>query len=683
MSSDENSSSKRTRASGEVLDFLLQEFDRNHNPSPEQRKEISDKTSMSEKAVRIWFQNRRAKLRKFERMSKLGNGKVRKSYGGSGLTTTNGVANGSTAFPATDSIHSSRSNSLSLHDYISPNHTGNLPIELNDNYCFIDCSSLSVGSWQRIKSGYHDETALRSNLVNLSPFTLNSTLVTVDLLVILSKKNSEINYFFLAISNNSKILFRIFYPISSILTCSLLDNNINKENNELRLSLSHQPKFSVYFFNGINSNSNQWSICEDFSEGQQVSQAFFSEGGTSIPHVLVGVKNSLQYLNSFILENNLSHLNQQQFVNQSNQNLTSSTSGPPITDYHHQPQIHLEDDNYNPQGNFQFTTDDLNNIWDDASSMTPSRSNNQTPLNNLLPPSSANSITANPPANNQNHHARNLGAPGLTGFSPLTNFDSAKSPSSITSTTSFQKPNNYDSSTKNYTQSNSAIQSKYHSHSNSLVNIPQSASELHTNQDSNEPYSEMFNANTPDFFSTFEGNTSPRHDVGGSHLANQYEEDDAYSTNSNNNSPSHFINQQNNTINNPLDHEIHAYTHQNNNNHSLSNPKNNPMIASQDVLSDSLNSHRRNNSDFDFNLGQSGINFNNNDSTSDTPLSSIDISSGLENHNADSNSGNPGNHSPTNNRNSKNIGVNNQDSGSAGNVSNANIDGFIDYASNP
>ncbi|ABN64891.2 regulatory protein [Scheffersomyces stipitis CBS 6054] len=287
MSSDENSttSNKRTRASGEALDFLLQEFEKNPNPSTEQRKDISSKTNMSEKAVRIWFQNRRAKLRKFERLNRL-------QTGGS-------------------SIHSSRSNSISNISPIHPNY-GNqaIPIEINEKYCFVDCTSLSVGSWQRIKSGYHDERSLRNNLINLSPFTINSVMTSVDLLVILSKKNCEINYFFSAISNNSKILFRIFYPISSVATCSLLDNNITKENSELRVSLTHQPKFSVYFFNGINSQANQWSICDDFSEGQQVSQAYTSEGGTSIPHVLVGIKSSLQYLNSFIADNNNSTYSQ-------------------------------------------------------------------------------------------------------------------------------------------------------------------------------------------------------------------------------------------------------------------------------------------------------------------------------------------------------------------------------------
>lgn len=372
MSSDEyGSSNKRTRASGEVLDYLLQEFENNHNPSPEQRKEISDKTNMTEKAVRIWFQNRRAKLRKFERMGRTG----------------------STSEPGkkyTSSIHSSRSNSINDVNRSPGNMytstSSSIPIEINEKYCFVDCSSLSVGSWQRIKSGQHEEALLRKNLVNLSPFTLNSVMSNVDLLVLLSMKNFEINYFFSAVSNNSKILFRIFYPISSILSCSLLDNNINKENNELRISLSHQPKFSVYFFNGVNSNSNQWSICDDFSEDQQVSLAYFNEGGSSIPHVLVGVKNSLQFLNSFILENN-------QMPHQS-------------SNYH--PHIQLNDPNSldnegQSTGNFQFTTEELT-MWNNndrsplggQSNPSPnSMASSNNPHTNLLPNEDDNLVSSN------------------------------------------------------------------------------------------------------------------------------------------------------------------------------------------------------------------------------------------------------------------------------------------------
>lgn len=314
--SDDNGS-KRTRASGEVLDFLLDAFEQNHNPSPEQRRELSEKTNMSEKAVRIWFQNRRAKLRKFERMG-------RKPGSGSGSEASPQINNPS-RFQSTS----------------TPSQ-----IDLSEKYCFIDVSSLSVASWQRVRTGIHNYNALKSSLVNLSPFTLNVAMANADLLVILSKKNSEINYFFSAMANESKILFRIFYPISSIVTVSLLDNNINTGSNELRLSLLEPPKFSVFFFNNVNSEANQWSICDDFSEGQQVSNAHFNDGGTSTPHVLVGLKNTLQFLHSYILE-------QKKFQ-------------------HHAPRynadLHLVDieDEKRQGGNFQINPEPLD-VWPDKS----------------------------------------------------------------------------------------------------------------------------------------------------------------------------------------------------------------------------------------------------------------------------------------------------------------------------
>lgn len=316
----EESSNKRIRASGEVLEYLLREFDKNQNPTPDQRKEISERTNMSEKAVRIWFQNRRAKLRKFERM-----GKPIKGQNG---VSKNNAALSTFSTNLSSSIHSSRSNSYSS---MSALHMQSISaVEVNEKYCFIDCSSLSVGSWQRIKSGSHD-VKLQQLLVNLAPFTLNGVMKNVDLMVILSRKNEEINYFFLAISNNSRILFRIFYPISSVLQCSLLDNNINKENNELRLSLARKPRFSVFFFDSVNSNLNQWSICDDFSEGQQVSGAYYAPGGTSTPHVLVGPKHALLYLKSFIAEHNLIHHLQAALQNYSNPSDVSLQHDPAMT----------------------------------------------------------------------------------------------------------------------------------------------------------------------------------------------------------------------------------------------------------------------------------------------------------------------------------------------------------------
>lgn len=276
MNEDLTSSSgaKRTRALGEVLDYLLREFDVNHNPPPDQRKLIANHTGMLEKAVRIWFQNRRAKLRKVEKRNKDANGKHFV-----GLTSKSVTA-------------------LALS-----------PLDINEKYSLVDCLLLSVGLWQRVKTGQHDIDTMRQGFVNLLPFVVNQMMTNVDLLVILSKKNYEINYFFSAITNNLKILFRIFYPVSLVVQCLVLNNHLTQlmsNSSELRVVLSAQPKFSVYFFNRNHQNNNQWLICDDFLEGQQVSQAITTSdrGASTTPHVIVGLKLLLLFLNAYILENN-------------------------------------------------------------------------------------------------------------------------------------------------------------------------------------------------------------------------------------------------------------------------------------------------------------------------------------------------------------------------------------------
>ncbi|CAN3375118.1 hypothetical protein DIURU_005378 [Diutina rugosa] len=282
------SGSKRTRASGDVLEYLLREFARNQKPPPDHRKSIAAHTGMSEKAVRIWFQNRRAKLRKVEKMK--GTDSTDNSQSGAiNANTTNGA--GAHLTSASLAVHSDSS------------------VDINGKYSLIDCSSLSVGLWQRVKTGSFDIDLMKQSFVNLSPHVVNSMMGDGDLLVILSRKNYEVNYFFSAITNNSKILFRIFYPVSSVVQCSVLNNHMGsaKTSCELRVVLSQQPKFSVYFFNRNHASTNQWSICDDFSEGQQVSQAVTSgsrSASDTTPHVLVGSKSSLQYLNAFISENN-------------------------------------------------------------------------------------------------------------------------------------------------------------------------------------------------------------------------------------------------------------------------------------------------------------------------------------------------------------------------------------------
>lgn len=282
---------KRTRASGEVLALLINEFNQNPNPNAEMRKKISDQTGMPERSVRIWFQNRRAKSRKMEKAA---------------------------ATEKDDPYTFGASFGFSRYD--------NIPLNLNNNYFFIDCKSLTVGSWKRLKSGNLSNENIFNvkNLSNLSPQSINEIMHnSTDLMVLISKKNFEINYFFSAITDNSKILFRIFFPISSVNNCSISfvpDEDGKDQSCELKLWLNRPPKFAVSFSHYITQN-NQWSICEDFSEGHQVNDAFI--GGTGIPHALTGLEQSLKFMSSYILDYNSSNIQRAQFDLPTRPNSTS------------------------------------------------------------------------------------------------------------------------------------------------------------------------------------------------------------------------------------------------------------------------------------------------------------------------------------------------------------------------
>lgn len=297
---------KRMRARGEALDILKREFEVNPSPTSQRRKKLSEMTGLPEKNVRIWFQNRRAKLRKDDRA-------------GHREGTDNGGENG---FYSHDSMEN-----FTFFDRI--------PLNINNNYYFIDICSITVGSWNRMKSGALTRANLPTvkDLSNLSPISINEIMSNAtDLMVLISKKNFEINYFFSAMANNTKILFRIFFPINSVVNCSLSletshiiepspsndhhdadeeeeafgdekSNDDEEKLGELKLTVSRPPNFAVYFLETPDeATNNQWSICEDFSEGRQVNDAFI--GGSNLPHALKGLQNSLRFMNSLILDYN-------------------------------------------------------------------------------------------------------------------------------------------------------------------------------------------------------------------------------------------------------------------------------------------------------------------------------------------------------------------------------------------
>lgn len=257
-----NETQKRSRPSGEHLDYLMLEFRKNPNPLLDIRREIADRTGLPEKLVRIWFQNRRAKTRKKEKE----------------------VAQA--PVPA--------------------------PVNINEHYCYIACKLLLVGDWQRVCTGHVVPGALAA-LVNLLPNAVAALLETCDLLVVLLLKNHELNYFFRSVFDGKTILFRIFYPVSGIMSSLVVElDELDDHATELRVHLVQPPKFCVHF---LLHTQNKWGICEDFSENQQVGHAYHGGNGTGDPHVIIGDSTALHFLNNYIVEKNLLVRSSYNYVN--------------------------------------------------------------------------------------------------------------------------------------------------------------------------------------------------------------------------------------------------------------------------------------------------------------------------------------------------------------------------------
>ncbi|XBW35118.1 hypothetical protein QEN19_000681 [Hanseniaspora menglaensis] len=313
---DQKNSKTRSRIPREVLEILLQEFQINNSPNGEDRKRLASQCNIEEKRVRIWFQNKRAKLKKLQNNIQANGGHLSESD-----------------YNYLQQNNENSGNHIFDDDFEVDPVFDHVPWDLNNNYYFIDSSSVSVGNWRRLKNGNlsdtdqngHEHTKQRvmdlvSNLSNLSPKSIDSIMGdSTDLLLIISKKNNEINYFFSAIADDRRILFRVFFPIYSVVNCSISVNkerhNSDSQENEdsddeddeelctLSLMLNKTPKFAVYFADGDEEeDDNQWNICEDFSEDKQVSMSFI--GSYEIPHIVTGLEDSLKKMNSLILEYN-------------------------------------------------------------------------------------------------------------------------------------------------------------------------------------------------------------------------------------------------------------------------------------------------------------------------------------------------------------------------------------------
>ena len=314
---------RRLRAKGETLEILKREFETNPSPSIEQRRKIAKVVGMPEKNVTIWFQNRRAKFKKKQRSlaaerqrySPMRAASAGKPYTGVGVGVTGEMKEGGNDISEDLGLDSS-GGEIQIPAFVDKfKFFDRIPFDYNSDYNFVDVCSVTIGTWNRMKSGSILKRKFKfvKELKNLSPNSVSTLMLdSTDLLVLISQKNFEVNYFFIAIANNTKILFRVFYSIDSIIDCSLTTEagsseellspgRINSIFGEFRIVLSKSPNFAVYFLNSNErdpGNANQWSICEDFSEGRQVSTAYV--GGTNIPHCLKGLHNSLKSMNNLI-----------------------------------------------------------------------------------------------------------------------------------------------------------------------------------------------------------------------------------------------------------------------------------------------------------------------------------------------------------------------------------------------
>lgn len=264
---------RRARLNGKSLEILMEEFQKCPNPSPEIRKLIANRVNIAERSVRIWFQNRRAKIRKSEKL---------KNY----------------------------QYNYSEDQYYDGKDLGKcISLIINPEYYFIQSKSISVGHWERIKQDCATNYMFAPKLDDLLPLSVEELMEDpLDLAVILLQKNRQLNYIFTSVSHEEKVIFRIYYSLLSVESCTLTSIPANAPtdskplNSEITLFLNKPPQFAVYFTRTFNLHSgpDTWTVAEDFSIDHQVKNAFVGPGGKNIPHRVVGRTLHLDYLHKLI-----------------------------------------------------------------------------------------------------------------------------------------------------------------------------------------------------------------------------------------------------------------------------------------------------------------------------------------------------------------------------------------------
>lgn len=243
---------KRQRATPKQLSVLRNEFMVNSTPNARTREEIGRKIDMTERSVQIWFQNKRAKTKQFARRNTCG-------YPGN-IAYINAVrenvyfSNPSLISPmASPHFHNGMNYTTATSStgrYMSPyfsNANGGAGLsQLNiqsPNEIPFHCSSLTIGSWQRV--------VLPGSISN----SLNITFSLMD---------SSFSYTMFASSTG----FRIKFSLNDIKNI-----HYNKLQDSLQIAvLQVQVSKSPSFYIQTPEMGGHWIPCDDFSEMKQASQ---------------------------------------------------------------------------------------------------------------------------------------------------------------------------------------------------------------------------------------------------------------------------------------------------------------------------------------------------------------------------------------------------------------------------
>lgn len=340
---------KRSKVTRESLQILNLEFEKCQNPHPEIRKGIAAETGLSERTVRIWFQNKRAKTRKQERDRKQQHylnpsfkifhtqnvPVVDVNFTSNNTSNVNllpasqtnampfpNMTNSSNHLPSPNVVKDKKTQKLvTKKQCISSTPKSKIPtidmgkcipLYINSQFDYIDSSCIIIDKWQRVKSEQSINLQFIPELLTLSPQDINKLMVqSLDLVIIISKKSNVINYFFSTISNKKKVIFRIYYPLSSISSFNISNSITNIEsplfknefNSEISLLLNEPPSFEINFVDE-KTTKNTWIKTGDFSINKQVQNCFSGNGkGNDIPHKIIGRVQAIMHLYDYIHNN--------------------------------------------------------------------------------------------------------------------------------------------------------------------------------------------------------------------------------------------------------------------------------------------------------------------------------------------------------------------------------------------